>query len=287
MSAKTFIATGLSALADGRLVTVRREGSLQHLIDASSGEPIVGWTSPRARDCAVAGDKVVVVCEGNYVYTWNCETNTGSLAKIHHDSPGRSSRVALVVGGGNVVMTGDRGICVQLSPADGSYTVGRLGEYGIERPGRDVLGSVQCGDGGYFLGANGLIVEFGPQGVRELAKSTRSEVGLISGVRVGEMLWCAGHIGAKAVLMSVSTRDDAVQIHEVPNPVPRAMHPPLIAHIGDELLVIGSGVCRGVPGAWRRVSSTRGEDAVGVRVDDAKARLSVIEGNGDYWSLPL
>ena len=242
---RSIVAAG--TLRSGQIVCVATERSHNtvYALDGRRWEQLVRWPGTEVTAACACGDTIVCAALDDVVYLVRGTTVTRAALPDGSDwvygAAALSDDEALLGGAGLFV----------LSVADGTVTRRRLSEFGISRPGRQVLGVVRTGGRTLVLGKKNLLVEFRGDSAAELvpAKALAGrELFFRAAVDVDGVLWLAG-TGPRAFL--ARHEGDTVRAEEIP--VDGQSAPVLAGLGGGELLLGAERLFAGRPGGWREL----------------------------------
>jgi hypothetical protein len=184
----------------------------------------------------------------------------------------------------DMALLGGAGGLFELSIDHRAITRRRLSEFNISRPGRHVLRIVRAGERTLVLGKKNLLVEYRGGSAIELVdrRAISAELFFTGAVQLGTDLWLTGSHSLRPFLARLA--GNAVQFEDLPL---TGKSLPVLAALGDELLVGAERVLARRSGQWRELIS---ESTVGARIasimplpSPSSHSICAVSSDGTSW----
>lgn len=292
MSRTTLIALG--SAADGTLFCVasstRPESRTQTTrilrLDGTTWLPVAEWTGKLVVAAAAVGGHVLCPALDGILYA--CDLRTGQVRRAALPDEAEEVSACAALDDRTAVMAGGGPTGLLFASADDlAVTRRRLSEFGVSKPGRNVHALANVGGRVYLAGGKGLLAVYDRGDVREL--TTRSsfaagEVLLISVAAVGDDVYVVG-FSSSTGHAAYAVRDKVARPIDLPFD-PSNRQTPALRNWGDQLLVFGQTVHRGLPGNWSRWGGdfTSGDLAFAVAMPDGDT-VCVAQSDGHSFAL--
>ena len=238
---------GCGTLHSGRpaCVTTTRKRNAVFVFDGHRWHAAAEWGGKEVTAACACGDTVVCAALDDEAYlVRGADVVT---VKLPEQSDWIYGAAAL---SDDVALLGGAGLFV-LSVTDGSVTRRRLSEFNISRPGRDVLRIARTSGRTLVLGKKNLLVEYQGDSAVELVdrRAVGAELFFSGAAQLGSDLWLAGGISLRPFLAKLT--GNSVQFEDAPL---AGTSLPVLATLGDELLVGSDRLLAGGPGQWRELA---------------------------------
>ncbi len=238
-------------------VATTRKGNAVYVFNGGGWHEAAAWSGNEVTAACACGDAVVCAALDDQAYLVRGAEVTP--LKLPEQSDWIYGAAAL---SDDVALLGGSGLFV-LSLMDRSVTRRRLSEFNISRPGRDILRIVRTGGTTIVLGKKNLLVEYRGDAALELVdrRAVGKEVFFSGAAQLGPDLWLTG--SSNLIPFLARRTGNRVQFEDIPF---TRQAGPVVAALGDELLVGGQQLLAGMPGRWRELvpPTTAGANIVGI-----------------------
>lgn len=244
-----------------QLLVIETNGSRHRVVNEQTGEVQSEWAGAELTGAGYVAGAVVCPALNGLVYI----ARAGAVDTLRLQDRKLWMHTVLPVSEESCIIAGNTGHFGIVDCADGSATVEmkRLRDYGVSKPGRDILGSFRAATGECFLmGRRSLLLEWKDDAFVECLATT-AEVFLHHGIMIRDTLWAVGLQGRKALLLE-HTNGESV-FHDLPI---ESNSCPMITNHGDTIIVGADIIYAGQPGSWNPVGELPSESIVRLIVRD-------------------
>jgi len=161
------------------------------------------------------------------------------------------------------LLGGTRGNVLLWNASQSSMRSLHLRDFGVPRPGRDILNVVSRGTSPLLLGKKGLLVEYRDDVLVDLGcpAASAADVFLYNAAVMGDSIWMTGMRGLFPVLCEYSLDDRTLQYYQCPAPPNRC---PAITVADEQIVLATDEILVGLPGRWRSVMVFERNAVIGV-----------------------
>lgn len=262
--------------ADNLLLTIETDGGQHRVVNEQTGDVHSAWSGAELTGAGYVGGAVVCPALGGLVYI----ARGATVDTIRLEDRKLWMHTVLPVSPESCLIGGNTGYFAIVNCSDRSVELKRLRDYGVSKPGRDILGSFNSVNGESFLtGRRCLFLKWQENSFVECLKDT-SEVFLHDGIMIDETLWAVGLQGRKALLLEI--RNGESVFHDLPV---ESNSCPAITSRGDTIIIGSDRIYAGQPGNWSPVGELRKESIVRLIVQDNDLLAFGWDGERDRFSL--